>query len=483
VLKLIYDALWYPVLPVAALASAGLDRQKLKQRLGRIEAQADAGQPRVWLHAASVGEVEGARPIALGLSLRNPAPALFITCMTETGCQAARAGICGARAVMLAPLDCRACVRRFLRAVRPHTLLIAETELWPNYLLAARRAGIPLAIINGRLSTRSFTRYRALRSIFRSGLESVALVLAQSDEDAGRYAMLGVPQARITVVGNPKFDLEWLRDPPSLRPQLEAFTRGRRVFVAGSTAPGEEAIMIEAYRGLRRRFPDLALVLAPRHPHRAAEVEAMIRAARLDYVRAGELRGHGQPRADRTTARGQAHAPQAGAEQPAGEPTAPDATAGRQAGKGQTASGQTANGHDAAPDLMPFEHAARAPALLLDTLGELRALYFHATLAFVGGSIRPGRGGQSLAEPAAAALPVMFGPYHESQRMVARALLQSGAGCIVRDAGEIVEAAAPLLSDANLRRTKGERARAAVKQLGGAAERSLMALSRLSSLG
>jgi 3-deoxy-D-manno-octulosonic-acid transferase len=458
VLKLIYDALWYPAAPMAALALAGLDRQKLKQRLGWATTAIDAKAPRVWLHAASVGEVEGARPIALGL-LRRIAPVeLLVTCMTEAGCQAARAGIAGASAVMLAPLDCPACVRRFLRGARPQTVLIAETELWPNYLLETARAGVSLAIINARLSERSFARYRALRSVFWAGLKSVALLLAQSGEDADRYAMLGVPRDKIIVVGNPKFDLDWLRDPPRLRPQLEAFLRGRRVLVAGSTAPGEEAVVAEAYRALRRRFADLALVLAPRHPRRATEVETVIRAAGLNYVRASELSDYGQPR----LADGSAREPRAQFKSLNDSSTMPDATAEPAAGD---------------------ELSERAPVLLLDTLGELRALYFRATLAFVGGSLRPGRGGQNLAEPAAAALPVMFGPYHESQRIIAQALLRSGAGVVVRDAGEIAAAAAPCLSDDNLRLTKGELARAALEQLGGAAERSLMALSRLSSLG
>jgi 3-deoxy-D-manno-octulosonic-acid transferase len=402
--------------------------------------------------------------------------------MTETGCQAARTRIPIARAVTLAPLDCSTCVRRFLKALRPRAFLLAETELWPNYLLAARRAEIPVAIINGRLSERSFARYRVLQSMFRPGLESVALVLAQSDEDADRYAALGVARSRIAVVGNPKFDCDWLGDIPSLRPQLESFAHGRRMFVAGSTAPGEEAIVIDAYCNLRCQFPDLALVLAPRHPARAAEVETLLRTADLDYVRAAALGDQRQERAG-STASSQPDGRNSALVRYQGDSRAGDRPADERTGANETIRSQAARKPSEASDQTVSERATRAHVLLLDTLGELRALYFHATLAFVGGSIQPGRGGQSLAEPAAAALPVMFGPHHESQRVVAQALMHAGAGYVVRNAEEIVDVGASLLRDASLRRAKGESARAALRQLGGAAERSLLALARLGSLG
>ncbi len=481
-LKLIYDALWYPALPFAALAVAGLDAQKLRQRVGAVEVNGDRGQNCAWLHAASVGEIEGVRPIICGLAERNRGLSFFVTCMTDTGCRAARGAIAQARAVTLAPLDCPSCVRRFLNAVRPHALLIAETELWPNYLLEARRAGVPVAIINGRISARSLARYRALGSIFRPALESVVLLLAQTDEDAQRYAALGAPKSAIIVVGNPKFDLDQARDVPTLRAELESFTAGRSVFVAGSTGPGEESVVIEAYRVLRRDFPELALVVAPRHLNRAEEVGALLRAASLAYVRASQLPSCATLSDGDALNRRRDNVCVAQA-QSVGEPTALDARAAGSVEKGRAINDRASIKPDAALQSPAAQADLRPPALLLDTLGELRALYFRATLAFVGGSLRPGRGGQNLAEPAAAALAVMFGPYHENQKVAARALVESGGGCVVRDAGEIVQAAAPLLQDAALRRAKGESARAAIQRLGGAAERSLMALARLSNLG
>jgi len=422
VVHVLYNTLWYPALPFALIAAGGNNSVDRRQRLGQLDPELADGTsaPRIWLHAASVGEIGGVSPLARAVIREFPGVALFVTTMTATGRAAAARAIPGARACLLAPLDWPKAVRGFLRTIAPRLVLIAETELWPNYLIEARRSGARVAIVNGRVSERSMRRYRWAGSLIRDALGGVDLVLAQSAADADRFVTLGADRARLVVTGNTKFDLSDASEPASLRPELEAVLAGRLTLVAGSTAPGEDKLIIDAYRKIRERFPNLLLVLAPRHVERSGEVEELLRRAGVTYIRAGGL---------------------------------------------------------AAPD-----GAANPPALILDTLGELRALYWRATVAFVGGSLVPGRGGQNLGEPAAAGVPVLFGPFHQNQLAMAQALVEAGGGESVADSDRLAAAAIELLADEKLRRSRGQKARAAFERLGGAVERSLMHLRPLISL-
>jgi 3-deoxy-D-manno-octulosonic-acid transferase len=407
-LPLIYNALWYPALPFALIAGAGADPAAWRERLGITAFDEPSGSgKRVWIHAASVGEIEAVRSIALGLKRKFPGTAIAVTTMTVAGREAARRRIPDAVAYQLAPFDWPPGVRSFLRRVRPDLLLIAETELWPNYFIEAARAGVKIAIINGRVSARSVQRYLKIRSLIAAALSHADLILAQTEDDAGRYRRLGAPPARVIVTGNTKFDSG--DTAPSLRPVLADFAASQPLLIAGSTAPGEERTVIVAYQELLRSFPRLALVLAPRHLDRIAEVAATLREGGLPFVKASEL-----------------------------------------------------------PPVTTIEASALgASVMLLDTMGELRALYRRATIAFVGGSLEPGRGGQNPAEPAAFAVPVMFGPYHENQREPAEALLAADGARVVRDAAEIVEVATRWLQDGDACRIAGQNAQAAIARLGG----------------
>jgi len=422
VLSSLYNALWCPALPIALYFSGGIEGDNRRERLGRIDVpnlSAETGA-RIWLHAASVGEIEGARPVALAL-MREPVNTLVaVTTMTEAGRDAARMRIPGARCYALAPLDSPCVVRRFIEATRPVIVLIAETELWPNYFMQAHRFGAKIAILNGRISARSLSRYQWVQPLFAQALSVADLILAQTEDDAARYRRLGAPGDRIVVCGNMKYDLESYRlEDAALRPELEAFAPARRLLVAGSTAPGEEQLVIEAYLHLLQNFPDFGLVLAPRHLNRVPAVEAALQAAGVRYVNATALR---------------------------------------------------------------IGEAAAPAVLILDTMGELRTLYSRATIAFVGGSIAPGRGGQSVAEPAAAAVPVMVGPFHESHQQLTSALVAAGGAWIVNDAERIAEACAPLLADESKRRAAGNVARATLEGMAGSVALSLMRLRALASL-
>jgi 3-deoxy-D-manno-octulosonic-acid transferase len=418
-LTAIYNSLWYAATPFALLAGRSTRRGNLRERLGQVETADDLdGGIRIWIHAASVGEVEAVRPVVQGLIREFPSISAVITTMTTAGRSAARQRIPSATAWLLAPLDCPLAVRRFLGAVRPRVVLIAETELWPNFFIGAARIGAKVAIVNGRISTRSMRRYRLVRPLFRHALAQVDMILAQSAEDAARYASLGAPANRIFVTGNTKFDLD--ASPAKLRPALERFAAGRPILVAGSTAPGEERMVLAAYRNLGERFPSLALVLAPRHLDRTSEVEEQLRQTGLKYVKASAMPAS------------------------VGQPSSEDES-----------------------------------ALLLDTMGELRGLYRRATLVFVGGSMTPLRGGQSLSEPAAAAVPVIFGPYYESQRVIGDALVEAGASRVVNDAAQLESTCAEWLADAAACRAAGAAARNVVERLAGGTASTLRHLRTL----
>jgi 3-deoxy-D-manno-octulosonic-acid transferase len=418
VLRILYNALWYPALPIAMRASGTRGSDDRCERRGRMPLPA-GGAPRIWIHAASVGEVEGIRPIALGLKHDFPAASILITTMTATGRDAARTRIPEAAAWMLAPFDHVAAVRSFLENAKPQLLLIAETEVWPNFLVEARRFGLKIAIVNGRMSRRSAERFAKMRSLFGRALQCADLVLVQTEADAGRYAMQGVARDRIEITGNTKFDLGAGEPGTKLRTVLEEFAPGRPILIAGSTGPGEEAAVAAAYSSLRERFPALALVVAPRHLERAAEAAAALSDVGLDVVSA------------RTLTSGQARV---------------------------------------------------ASALLLDTMGELRGIYRRSAIAFIGGSLFEGRGGQSPIEAAAAGLPVLIGPYHENQRDVVGSLVAAGGARIVKNADELAKACAAWLANDGERIAAGNRARTALAEANGATRRSLMRLQALITL-
>lgn len=414
----IYSSLWYPALPFALVAAGG-DEQSRRERLGGVAPDADKinnGKLRVWLHAASVGEIEGARPVVQNLACIRPDLEFVITTMTPAGRDAARRrlnGVC-----QLAPFDHAAAVRAFVARIRPVLVIITETELWPNFFLQSAAANVRIALINARLSDRSMRRYRFIRPLLARALRRASAVLAQTVEDADRFCRLGAMPERVTVTGNAKYEVHG--DSLPLRPMLASFARGQPILIAGSTGPGEEQIVLAAFRDLAERFPSLALVLAPRHLQRIDEVERALRGAGLAYVRASESI----------------------------PPAATSAIADEKAAVEHPAAGYP-------------------KVLLLDTMGELGAFYQRATIAFVGGSLMPGRGGQSLAEPANASVPVLFGPYYENHRQLGDSLVAAGAGRIVRDAAQLAEASATWLADEVARSAAGQRARSVMEQLAG----------------
>jgi 3-deoxy-D-manno-octulosonic-acid transferase len=340
-------------------------RVGLRERLGILDG---AGEAPLWIHAASAGEAAAA--IRIVGELQSRGERLFLSTTTLAGRERLRAAFPG-MPVVLAPLDHPWCVDTALQRVSPRALLLLETELWPVWIAEAARRGVPVVVISGRLSDRSFPRYRRVRSMFAPTLERLAAIGARSELDAQRFVELGAPADRVSVTGDLK--LEPLDRPTPLAPELARMLRGCRLFVAGSTHEGEELAALQALAGCDDARVQANLVLAPRRPERAASLERMVR----------EM-------------------------------------------------GRAVRRRSAGPDtpLSPGE------VLILDSLGELPALYREAEVAFVGGTLAP-IGGHNLLEPLHAGCPVVFGPHVENVREATGILLRSGAGECVADADRL----------------------------------------------
>ena len=385
----------------------------LAQRLGRLGDGLPA-EPRCWVHAVSVGESAAAVPLVEAIHRRWPELGIVVSTITPTGARIVRDRLAGTAAHRYFPLDLPAPVRRALDAARPRFFIAIETELWPNFLRALARRRIPSMIANGRISDRSFRRYLRVRWLMRRVLADVTVFAMQSEEDARRILALGAPPSRVVVTGNLKSDLV---------PEAEAVDaawRERlglgatdRLWIAGSTHRGEEAIVLDAFRRTRERAPGLRLLLAPRHPERAGEVEELIRERGLVPVRRSRRADGG----------------------------APDAV------------------------------------VILDTVGELAALYGLAEIVFVGGSLVP-IGGHNVLEPAMRGKPVLYGPHTSNFRDGAERLQRSGGGIVVKDGLELERELSLLLEDRDLARRTGDAARAAFAGRQGAVHATLELIAR-----
>lgn len=391
-------------------------RAGLAQRLGRYPAEIREelrGKRCVWVHAVSVGEVLAAAPLVKALAAALPDRRVVLSTVTLTGHRVAKEKTAGAATVIYFPLDFPFAVRRALDLVRPELIAIVETELWPNAIALAAARGIPVAIVNGRISDRSFRGYRRLRPALRGILPLVARFSMQTALDAERIGELGAPAGKIVVGGNMKFDC-------GLSPSGDAGTREARaslgirgggpVVVAGSTHRGEEELVLDAYDAARRAFPGAALVIVPRHPERREEVKALC-----------EARGAGCVLRSRAAA---------GETLPAGA------------------------------------------VLVADTIGELVRIYRAADAVFVGKSLVDG-GGQNIIEPACMGKPVVFGPSMHNFREAAELLLSNRGAIRVADGRGLAEALVKLLGDAAAREELGRRAAEAMAGSRGATRRNL----------
>ena len=373
----------------------------------------------LWFHAASVGEVQGVRPLIATLHTYVPELPIVLSVFTPAGKHLAQRIVPEAVGIFVLPLDLPWLMRRMMRCLRPCALIVQETELWPNLFRAAARQHIPVILVNGRLSPRAFRRYQWIRPLMRRVLADVTLCLVQSEEGARRFQHLGMDARRLQVTGNTNIDRALLAtaQPHQTHP-LAPLLLGRRLLIAGSTHEGEESLLLSVYRRLYVHYPDLLLVLAPRHLERA---ETVVR--------------HGQAHDCRTVRRSQCEDVQA-------------------------------------VDL------AGATVIVLDTMGELATLYSLCTVAFIGGSLVP-IGGHNALEPAVFAKPLLFGPYMHHFPELAALLQQAGGAVQVHGAEELYERLVYLLTHPEAGKTMGQCALAALAANCGALERTTTAIKTL----
>jgi 3-deoxy-D-manno-octulosonic-acid transferase len=379
------------------------------------------GDESIWIHAVSVGEALTARALAADLKTRYPRLRLFLSTTTIAGQQVARRSLKDVDEVFYFPFDWAFIVRRTLKQVKPRVFIMMETEIWPNLLRLCRERGVKTVMINGRISSRSYPRYRLVRPFFKRVLADIDRFCMQSEESARRLIDLGADPGRVTVTGSLKFDSLEVPAPASHgkpRDRVLRFFRipsNRSVIVAGSTLRGEEAAILRAFARIRKTMPNAMLVLAPRQPERFGEVERLARDASFLTARRSEL---------------------------------------------------------------PIDAEPRAEVVILDSIGELAQLYQLATAVFVGGSLE-NHGGHNILEPAIYGKPIVFGPHMQNFREIADAFVTNGAAVQVQSERELEEALLALLTDPVRRARLGAAARALVEANRGAKEKTLAVIAEI----
>jgi 3-deoxy-D-manno-octulosonic-acid transferase len=265
-------------------------RGGLTQKLGRLRKgvlRVIKGTRPIWVHAVSVGEVMAAHPLIRDLRKKYPDRKLILSTVTVTGHFTALRRVPEADAVFYFPFDYPCIVRRVIQGINPEIVLVAETELWPNFFRELKRAGIPSAVINGRISPNSHKNYLKLKSFFSQVFDQVTLFCMQSEEDANRIREIGADPEKVIVTGNLKFDQRI----PTGRTNPVTIPPGRKIITAGSTHRGEEAALLDIFSRLREKYPELLLIIAPRHPERFDEVEGIINGAGYECQRRTSLKG------------------------------------------------------------------------------------------------------------------------------------------------------------------------------------------------
>ena len=400
--------------------------RSLPQRLGYLPLSFNVDDnDSIWIHAVSVGEVLTARALLPQLRERYPRLHIFLSTTTMTGQQIARNNLQYVDDVFYFPFDLRFIVKRILKIVRPKLFIVMETEIWPNLLRACHESGVKTMLVNGRISSRSYPRYRLARGFFKRVLTHVDRFCMQSDESARRIIDIGADPSRVTVTGSLKFDSLEI---PGVPGSPAAADRGanrvlryfriapdRPVVIAASTLKGEEEPVFEAFQRIRATRGNALLIIAPRKPERFDDVERLARRAGWNVTRRSELRVDAEPR------------------------------------------------HD---------------VVILDTIGELAQLFQVATVVFVGGSLVDA-GGHNILEPAVFGKPIVFGPHMQNFAEIAQAFLDNAAGIQVKDGRELERVLLELLGDPVRRAGLGAAARALVEANRGARGKSLAVIAQL----
>jgi 3-deoxy-D-manno-octulosonic-acid transferase len=394
----------------------GKYRAGLGERLGRIPRRlvAQPAKPTIWIHAVSVGEVLAISSLATELAKRFSQHRVVISTTTDTGQRLARTRF-GEENVFYFPLDFAFAIRPYLRLLQPQLVVIAETELWPNFLRLAHASGTRIAVVNARISDRSWPGYRRFRCLLRGVLRHVDLFLTQTAEDARRLVEIGAPPELVLATGNLKFDVPAPAAPPIIASLRAAFQQAQTgpVIVCGSTVEGEEPLLLQAFINILASHPCAVMILAPRHPERFGEVTELLNQLGIRFWRRSLWGGD--------------------------------------------------------PIL--------GGVLLIDTIGELAALYALADVAFVGGSLVP-RGGHNIIEPALHGVPIVVGNHTENFRDIVSLFRGRDAVRVVGPA-ELPLVLMELISNPDERAELGRRAAETIRAQMGATERTMQALEKL----
>jgi len=397
----------------------GKDPSILFKRIGAppLRTSGDPARPSLWIHAVSVGEVKAIEPLVEALALNRDQ--LFISTITDTGQNLARSRFQERACVFYFPFDWKWICRLYLRRVSPTCVLLAETEIWPGFISAAKSLDIPVLLINGRISDHSLRRYRRIRFFLRPLLRYISLFCVQTRQDRDRIIELGAASSRVHQLGNLKYDYQLAQLPEKARMLqiIQAVLKPEPddlLWICGSTREGEEKVLLEVFQSLGEEFPSLRLLLAPRHPHRVDEISRLVETAQISYLRRSEL-----------------------------DSQTPDPP----------------------------------KVLLLDTIGELAYLYQLADVVFVGGSLVP-TGGHNIIEVAYFSKPILFGPHMENFKEISNAFLESDAALQVHSGEELPEKIAQLLRDPATREALGGNARQVIGDNQGAVGRTLEIVER-----
>lgn len=377
----------------------------------------------VWVHAVSMGEVLAAAPIVTELSKLFPSVPIVFSTVTDTGQKVARDKIKEARDFFYLPLDFPFLIRKFLSRLHPIALVVVETEFWPNLLSECRKSGVKIVLANGRVSEKSFQTYLKFRLFFKQVLSSFDFLAMQSELQASRVIAIGADPARVRIVGSTKYDSEVSISAPTQKEALAktlGFLPQDILFVSGSTHSGEEELILSVFTELKKNIPSLRLVIAPRHPERFEEVWSLIQKSSFTSSR-------------RTTF--------------------------------------PVDGHRNSPDVF-----------LLDTIGELSALYGLADIVFIGGSLVP-TGGHNLLEAAAQGKLTFFGPHMENFREISESFVNAGAAVQVKNPHELIEKIQGIIKNGEEHKQLGEKAKELViKNKGSARTTALLVKELLSGL-
>ncbi|MFA5088716.1 MAG: 3-deoxy-D-manno-octulosonic acid transferase [Candidatus Omnitrophota bacterium] len=359
----------------------------------------------IWVHAVSVGEILAVKGIIQRLKAAYPEDQIVLTTVTQTGHQLAITNFPN-DIVIYAPLDFSCIVNRYIRWIKPKIYITAETEIWPNLFLALHKKGVPLVLVNGRISEQSLRRYQRIKFFLRDVLRAVSVFCMQSQLDAERIISLGAPDSRVHVIGNMKLDD--LPDGSKITLEELGFRPEESLWIAGSTHPGEENILLDVFASIGGEFPGLRLVLAPRHIERVEEVIQLVREKGFKPVRFSQSRS-GQQSAD--------------------------------------------------------------SVMIVDTIGHLRYLYSLAKVVFVGKSLTA-QGGQNIVEPAFFGKAIIVGPYVQNFKDVVESFQREGAIVQVKDSRELLITMRRLLQDSRELARIGSAAKAVVQKYQGATQRA-----------